>query len=513
MPLGSVVSGVSFFLPRAPFFEAHVLPPTAPRLPRGAGRSSPPPQDRMAESPPQEQSDYADDFEEDSPASGEEGSGGFEELLAVARNASKQLIETEKRGVDRILTEASRQVRREDRAELEQEGGQVGGPAMTVQQALHSAAATVREQRGADGGAPAREAASPAPAPAPPRADQPASTDQGSAKAAKARAERPLRLTFADEALHEAPSSPDVSDQDADKSADQDADKGANEDANKGTHQGADQDADEDAASSFGDDYADDADDADDAEAPSLPPRRPPRRTLRERCGALYRRGGASPRRRRHGQKPLHERIKRLAWEGVAEDLAVEIRDGDAAEELLRTDAHGWTALHWASARGREECAALLLYAAEVAAEAAAAGGAGGHGGAFLGDGTGDMGGCSKGALLDKADDLGGWTPLHLAAIAGHEGLVRLLLDEGADPRARDANGDVATDLVKGMKDARKRQSIAALLRGFEPEGAEEKGAAGGERDGDAGGKEEPRRRRRQRKGGPRRARAAERKR
>ena len=513
MPLGSVVSGVSFFLPRAPFFEAHVLPPTAPRLPRGAGRSSPPPQDRMAESPPQEQSDYADDFEEDSPASGEEGSGGFEELLAVARNASKQLIETEKRGVDRILTEASRQVRREDRAELEQEGGQVGGPAMTVQQALHSAAATVREQRGADGGAPAREAASPAPAPAPPRADQPASTDQGSAKAAKARAERPLRLTFADEALHEAPSSPDVSDQDADKSADQDADKGANKDANKGTHQGADQDTDEDAASSFGDDHADDADDADDAEAPSLPPRRPPRRTLRERCGALYRRGGASPRRRRHGQKPLHERIKRLAGEGVAEDLAVEIRDGDAAEELLRTDAHGWTALHWASARGREECAALLLYAAEVAAEAAAAGGAGGHGGAFLGDGTGDMGGCSKGALLDKADDLGGWTPLHLAAIAGHEGLVRLLLDEGADPRARAANGDVATDLVKGMKDARKRQSIAALLRGFEPEGAEEKGAAGGERDGDAGGKEEPRRRRRQRKGGPRRARAAERKR
>src|SRR5271170_4190594 len=60
--------------------------------------------------------------------------------------------------------------------------------------------------------------------------------------------------------------------------------------------------------------------------------------------------------------------------------------------------------------------------------------------------------------LVSSKDD-SGRTPLHWAAAGGYKELVQFLLDNKADPRAKDSNGETPLDLAAFHKD------VADLLR------------------------------------------------
>jgi hypothetical protein len=55
----------------------------------------------------------------------------------------------------------------------------------------------------------------------------------------------------------------------------------------------------------------------------------------------------------------------------------------------------------------------------------------------------------THGADIGKAD-MDSWTPLHAAAANGHVGIVRYLMDRGADTQAVTEDGETALDLVDG---------------------------------------------------------------
>ena len=67
-------------------------------------------------------------------------------------------------------------------------------------------------------------------------------------------------------------------------------------------------------------------------------------------------------------------------------------------------------------------------------------------------------------ALLDHGADVdaggNGMTPLMLAAMCGHREVVALLLERGADPGARSANGHSARELAANIR----AQPVIALL-------------------------------------------------
>jgi ankyrin repeat protein len=50
-----------------------------------------------------------------------------------------------------------------------------------------------------------------------------------------------------------------------------------------------------------------------------------------------------------------------------------------------------------------------------------------------------------------KAKDKDGWTPLHVAAVAGSEAVCGQLVESGADPGARDARGGTPVDWARRM--------------------------------------------------------------
>jgi len=50
---------------------------------------------------------------------------------------------------------------------------------------------------------------------------------------------------------------------------------------------------------------------------------------------------------------------------------------------------------------------------------------------------------------MDKPDQEGGLTPLHLGVISGNSRLVRKLLIKGANKNTKDKNGKTAFDLAK----------------------------------------------------------------
>lgn len=58
--------------------------------------------------------------------------------------------------------------------------------------------------------------------------------------------------------------------------------------------------------------------------------------------------------------------------------------------------------------------------------------------------------------------DAEGWTPLHYAADRGHAGVVRLLLEEGANVNARDTSKRTPLHLAVPLRTHRRRRGAAA---------------------------------------------------
>lgn len=172
-----------------------------------------------------------------------------------------------------------------------------------------------------------------------------------------------------------------------------------------------------------------------------------------------------------------------LATPLSAADLFLDVQRGHLPEVaaqieaspscVQRTDARGYTPLHWAAVRGHEAVAALLLDAGAPANVTGADGGSPLHWAchhdlpdlvtkllkAGADPNLANQWGrtplhvaarrdcrqvatvlIANGALLGAATHEG-WTPLHVAARAGHPAMMQLLTEHGADASARDGNG------------------------------------------------------------------------
>ena len=89
----------------------------------------------------------------------------------------------------------------------------------------------------------------------------------------------------------------------------------------------------------------------------------------------------------------------------------------DSGADINAADVYLWTPLHRAAYENRMLTVEVLL----------------GH----------------EGIKVDFQDDHGA-TPLHLAAVRGHQEVVEKLLEAGADPLLQDSNGRVAADYARG---------------------------------------------------------------
>ena len=132
-----------------------------------------------------------------------------------------------------------------------------------------------------------------------------------------------------------------------------------------------------------------------------------------------------------------------LAARGRPRDLEDALRDRSCAE----SDDHGWTWLHHAAAAGRADNVAVVLKAIRRAARDDDDHGAS--------DGDGDP--------RDAAEDLRGFSPLHVAVVGRHVDVCKVLLEAGCSSTAKDADGLVPADLVArdGVRARRVRKLLA----------------------------------------------------
>jgi len=72
----------------------------------------------------------------------------------------------------------------------------------------------------------------------------------------------------------------------------------------------------------------------------------------------------------------------------------------------------------------------------------------------------------SDGASLSHVSPVDGKTALFRAAVFGHADVVRLLLERGADPAARSADGRTVLDIVAAARSEEKDPSAASALDG-----------------------------------------------
>jgi len=119
-------------------------------------------------------------------------------------------------------------------------------------------------------------------------------------------------------------------------------------------------------------------------------------------------------------------------------------RNIDSVEQHLRRganplyrDRHGWTAAHWAAAKGHEEILDLLIR---------------------------EYKGRKSSKLVNAKDSLVGWTPLHLACVGGHIDCVRLLLDRGAKKTSRNSLGETPADCISSSTRTAEGRRLAKLL-------------------------------------------------
>ena len=112
------------------------------------------------------------------------------------------------------------------------------------------------------------------------------------------------------------------------------------------------------------------------------------------------------------------------------------------------TDAHGWTALHWAASQGHTKCVQILLENRDQPRR-----------------GSDDEEVCD---VLGHTEDLSGWTPLHCAAIGAHEECALALLKAGADAGLEDAVGDCPAACIppKLLRTREGRRLLHALREG-----------------------------------------------
>jgi len=148
----------------------------------------------------------------------------------------------------------------------------------------------------------------------------------------------------------------------------------------------------------------------------------------------------------------------------IAIAAAVE-RSGVDPASIDERSGDGFTALHFASFFGRAEVVKFLVsHAADVDAH-----GSGWMTGTPLHSATSSGHDEVVGVLLDAGADpgatqSGGWTPLHAAAHNGDVESVRLLLAGGADPSARNDEGSSVLEMAQGSGDAATAAAITEAL-------------------------------------------------
>ncbi|CAM9252138.1 unnamed protein product [Hapterophycus canaliculatus] len=110
----------------------------------------------------------------------------------------------------------------------------------------------------------------------------------------------------------------------------------------------------------------------------------------------------------------------------------------EGAACIWDADDHGWTALHWACARGSTALTFAILR--EIQSSQAAG---------FTYDREGTEASSDR---LNLPEKLNGWGPLHLAVIGSHLEVIYLLMEAGCDPFAEDKAGDRPIDCIKRTK-------------------------------------------------------------